>query len=95
MGTEAEWRAFLLVEQWRSRECGKLGPTIAANLSAWEIYAGESFGNTCTERKEAAENFRQECHKLHQHTATIERRVRRVEQAIKSVYPIFDPLLGT
>lgn len=95
LGTEAEWRAFLLVEQWRSRECGKLGPTIAANLAAWEIYAGESFGNTCTERKEAAENFRQECHKLHQHTATIERRVRRVEQAIKSVYPIFDPLLGT
>ncbi len=91
LGTKAEWHAFLLIEQWRSREWGGYGTTKAANLTAWEIFEEEVFGDTVSQRKESARAFLSSCTKLHRYTSNVEKRFAQIEHAIKSVYPVFLP----
>lgn len=91
LGTKAEWHAFLLVEQWRSRELGGYSITKAANLTAWEIFEEEVFGDAVSQRKESARAFLANCTKLHKYTSNVEKRFAQIEHAIKSVYPVFRP----
>ncbi len=95
LGSEAEWRSFLLVEQWRNPRCGNYGPGMAANLAAWEIYGGEDFGEEPKVRLGAARAFLKHCEKFQKHAATVEKHVRLIEKAVSSVYPVFDPRMGT
>lgn len=95
LGSEAEWRAFLLVEQWRNPSAGRYGLGMAANLAAWEIYGGEDFGTDPQLRVAAAKDFLGGCGKIQKHAATVERHVRRIEKAIASVYPDFNPTLNS
>ena len=94
LGSEAEWRAFLLVEQWLKDECGSYGIGMAANLAAWEIYGGEDFGEKPNIRLKSGKAFRIRCSESHKQTSTIQKRAQKVMRAIKSVYPVFNPVPG-
>jgi hypothetical protein len=92
LGTAAEWRAFVLVEQWRERRGANYGFGMAANLAAWEIYGKEDFGIEPRQRIKAAEVFRKRCSKIHKYASKVEVQVHLIERAIKSVWPVFDPI---
>jgi hypothetical protein len=92
LGSEAEWRAYLLVEQWREPRGANYGVGMAANLAAWEIYGKEDFGIEPQDRIKAAKAFREGCSKTHKYTSKVDKQVKLVERAIKSVYPVFDPI---
>jgi hypothetical protein len=89
LGTEAEWRSFLLAEQWQ--ESAGFLPGKAANLAAWEIYGGQTFGGSGKARTTAADRFLTENPKSHKRKSKVEEQVRAIETAIHSVYPDFAP----
>jgi len=89
LGTRAQWKAFLLTEKWRTKECGEYGIRIAASLAAYEIYGKTSLGDSPKERCAAAKEFRRETPKLHPQTSSVEAQSRALDSAIGSVYPTF------
>jgi hypothetical protein len=89
LGSESEWRGFLLVEQWQT-SAGFM-PGKAANLAAWELYGDAPFGDRAEARAKAAEHFLSEHPKSHKRRSKVLEQVKAIETAIKSVYPSFTP----
>lgn len=92
LGTKSQWRAYLLVENWRREACGGFALRKAASLAAFEIYANDSFGASPEQRRTAASEFLRISPKLHRHASDVEKQFQEIEKAIVSVYPVFEPL---
>lgn len=91
LGSEAEWRAFLLIEQWTSERGGGFAKKMAANFAAREIFDSKDFGENQEERSATAFAVRSVDPKLHRYTSIIENRAKAVKKAVNSVYPVFSP----
>ena len=86
LGSNAEWRAFLLVENWE-----RDGFTFkeACSLAAHEVYGKVDFGSDPDQRVSKAKTFT----KKHSQLSKIESGCKRIRSCISSVYPNFKPVM--
>lgn len=94
LGTDADWRAYLLFEQWRDDLKRDFSRDLAINLVAQEIYSkGEiTFGVGSEQRVKSAKHDIKGKSSLHAQCYRVRQNVSRIEKAIESVYPVFNPI---
>jgi len=92
LGTAADWRSYVVVCEWQ--KSGGLWLRKAANLAAWELYEGKSFGNTTEARVAAAKRFLERHPKVHKRRSKVLEQVKAIESAIEGIYPDFAPFVA-
>jgi hypothetical protein len=80
LGAEAEWRAYLCVEQWEHEGYDR---THAINFTAYTIHG----------KVDAGELPRARNIKKHKHYSTVEKQVACIERCIEMTFPTIDSLL--